>query len=70
MFLGETLTAEDGTVHSLAAEVMLVTRNIVVRGGSHDDMVRLGFGGRVLVSSSVDDNGNSLVGKSKEVMTE
>ena len=42
---------------------MLVTRNVVVRGGEHKDLVRLGFGGRVLVSSMVDSEGNAFTGE-------
>ena len=60
---GETLTDEAGNEHRLSAEVMLLTRNIVVKGGEHDDMIRYGYGGRILVSAAVNDDGSSLVGE-------
>ena len=61
--LGETLVDEADNEYRLSAEVMLVTRNVVVRGGEHNDLVRLGFGGRVLVSSMVDSEGNAFTGE-------
>lgn len=48
----------DDRTYSLAAEVALLTRNIVVKGAEHDTMVPLGFGGRVLVGSMVIDDFN------------
>ncbi|XP_067950541.1 fibrocystin-L-like [Watersipora subatra] len=61
--LGETLSQASGeTSYSLASEVALLTRNVVVRGGDHADMERLGFGGRILVSSNVSEDDVLLVG--------
>lgn len=61
--VGEILSDEAGErEYKLSAEVILVTRNIVVRGGDYNDMVRLGYGGRILVSSMVDDEMNALTG--------
>lgn len=53
----------------MSAEVILVTRNIVVRGGDYNDMVRLGYGGRILVSSMVDDEMNALTGMCVRILS-
>lgn len=41
----------------------LLTRNVVIRGKGHDAMVRLGYGGRILVGTLSDADGNYHVGK-------
>ena len=53
---GEVFHGYSNERYTLAAEVALLTRNIVVKGAWHDTMVSLGFGGRILVSSMVIDD--------------
>ncbi|CAL4062249.1 unnamed protein product, partial [Meganyctiphanes norvegica] len=55
--LCETHSLTGGTTYTMAGEVGLLSRNIVIEGGDYSDLIKDGFGGRILVSKmNVGDN--------------
>ena len=69
-FKGVTHTVNDTyrSSYTMAAEVGLLTRNIVIEGGWYDDMYKENFGARLIVGSFTTASGLKYRGKNANTM--